>query len=196
MNKLNLAFVFPLGILLSCTKTLGRQGNMKLVKKSIYEYSFKRLNGETVSMQDFKGKYILIVNVASRCGYTKQYKSLQSLYEKYQDKLEIIGFPCNQFGWQEPGTSSEIQSFCETTYGVTFTMANKVDVKGDKQDPIYQFLTNQVVNGKKTFLCLGILINSWFLLKEIGWLILIQESSLRVIKLLLFFSSFFFFLFG
>ncbi|CAI8266191.1 MAG: Hydroperoxy fatty acid reductase gpx1 [Bacteroidetes bacterium MED-G17] len=149
MNKLNLAFVFPLGILLSCTKTLGRQGNMNLVKKSIYEYSFKRLNGETVSMQDFKGKYILIVNVASRCGYTKQYKSLQSLYEKYQDKLEIIGFPCNQFGWQEPGTSSEIQSFCETTYGVTFTMANKVDVKGDKQDPIYQFLTNQVVNGKK-----------------------------------------------
>ncbi len=128
---------------------MGKDGQKNLSRKSIYEYDFQDINGKKINMRKYEGKYILVVNVASRCGYTNQYASLQRLYEKYHDKLEIIGFPCNQFGWQEPGSQSEIKKFCQSKYGVSFTMANKIEVKGSNQHPIYQFLTKKAINGKK-----------------------------------------------
>lgn len=111
--------------------------------KTLYDYSFKTIDGETKSFADFKGKKILIVNTASKCGYTKQYKDLQALHEKYGKQLVIIGFPANNFGSQEPGSNKDISAFCEQNYGVTFLMAEKVDVKGDQIDPLFQFLTAQ-----------------------------------------------------
>lgn len=115
--------------------------------KSIHQYEYTSISGEKVSFETYKGKYILIVNVASECGFTPQYEDLQKLYEKYQDKLVIVGFPCNQFGHQEPGNEAEIQSFCKKNYGVTFPLSEKVDVKGDEQCEVYQFLTKEELNG-------------------------------------------------
>jgi len=117
---------------------------------SFYSLSIKSLDGsKTINFSDFKGKKVLCVNVASECGYTPQYKDLQELSEKYQDKLVIIGFPCNQFGGQEPGNASDISTFCQKNYGVTFLLTEKIDVKGDKQHSIYKWLTNKVLNGKE-----------------------------------------------
>jgi glutathione peroxidase len=119
-----------------------------LPSESIYDIKINGLNGQAINLSDYKGKYILFVNVASKCGFTGQYEDLQKLYDKYQDKLMIIGAPCNQFGGQEPGTAQEIQSFCQANYGVTFLMTEKLDVKGDNQHPLYQWLTKQSKNGK------------------------------------------------
>jgi len=119
-------------------------------KPSVYDISITGLTGEKIDLSTFKGKKILIVNTASECGFTKQFADLQKLHEKYQDKLVIIGVPCNQFGGQEPGNSQEIQSFCQVNYGVTFLMTEKVDVKGDKQHPLYQWLTKMELNGVKS----------------------------------------------
>lgn len=113
---------------------------------SIYDYSFISIDGETVSMEKFKGKKILFVNVASKCGFTGQYKELQELHEKFGDKVVLIGFPCDQFGGQEPGTEEEIKGFCQKNYGVEFLMASKIDVKGDNQHPVYQWLTQVGLN--------------------------------------------------
>lgn len=110
---------------------------------SIYDYSFKSLEGKDVKMSSFKGKKILIVNTASKCGFTKQYKDLQALYSEYGNDLVIIGFPANNFGNQEPGTNGDIQEFCEQNYGVEFLMAEKVEVKGDQIDPLFKYLTTQ-----------------------------------------------------
>lgn len=111
---------------------------------SIYEFSVRKLNGETVQLSAFKGKVLLIVNTASECGLTPQYKELQQLYDLYQDQgLVILGFPCNQFGGQEPGTAEEITNFCSLNYQVTFPMFEKIDVKGPNADPIYRYLTEQ-----------------------------------------------------
>jgi glutathione peroxidase len=110
---------------------------------SIYDYSFKSLDGKDVKMSSFKGKKILIVNTASKCGFTKQYKDLQALYSEYGNDLVIIGFPANNFGNQEPGTNGDIQEFCEQNYGVEFLMAEKVEVKGDQIDPLFKYLTTQ-----------------------------------------------------
>ncbi len=117
--------------------------------KSIYDYSIESIDGEMINLKDFKGKKILFVNVASKCGFTPQYKDLEKLFEKYQDKLVVIGFPCNQFKNQEPGTLKEIKTFCSNNYGVTFPMTVKVDVKGENQHPIYQWLTKKELNGVK-----------------------------------------------
>jgi glutathione peroxidase len=111
-----------------------------------YNLSIHQLNGENLDLHAFKGKYILCVNVASKCGYTPQYTDLQKLYEQYQNKLVIIGFPCNQFLGQEPGGAEEIATFCSKNYGVTFPITEKIDVKGKNQHPIYQWLTNQKLN--------------------------------------------------
>jgi len=119
-------------------------------KASIYDISIKSLSGEKIDLAKFKGKKILFVNTASECGFTKQYADLQKLHEAYKDKLVVIGVPCNQFGGQEPGTLSQIQSFCEVNYGVTFLMTEKVDVKGDNQHPLYAWLTNKELNGVKS----------------------------------------------
>jgi len=111
--------------------------------QSIYDYSFKTIDGQSKSFADFKGKKILVVNTASKCGFTKQYKDLQKLHELYGKNLVIIGFPANNFGSQEPGSNEEINAFCEQNYGVNFLMAEKVDVKGDGIDPIFAYLTTQ-----------------------------------------------------
>ncbi|MFM2195603.1 MAG: hypothetical protein RL092_1203 [Bacteroidota bacterium] len=116
-------------------------------KMSFYDLTYTTIDGKSASMSDFKGKYVLCVNVASKCGYTPQYKQLQALYEKYQDRLVIVGFPCNQFLGQEPGTNEEIVTFCEKNYGVSFPLADKLDVKGKNQHPVYQWLTNKTLNG-------------------------------------------------
>jgi glutathione peroxidase len=117
--------------------------------KHVYNIEIKSISGEKINLVDYKGKKILFVNVASECGFTPQYEGLQELYELYQDKLMIIGVPSNQFGGQEPGTAEQIQSFCKLNYGVTFLITEKVDVKGDKQHPLYAWLTKKENNGLK-----------------------------------------------
>lgn len=113
---------------------------------SIYDIQISSLMGEQIDLRNYKGKHILIVNVASKCGYTSQYKELQELHEKYKEKLVVIGVPCNQFGGQEPGSASEIQSFCQKNYGVEFLITEKVDVKGDNKHPLYNWLTSKALN--------------------------------------------------
>lgn len=109
-----------------------------------YDYKVKNISGEEVSMSDYKGKVVLIVNTASKCGFTKQYEGLEELYEKYKDQgFVILGFPCNQFGSQEPGGNAEIKNFCTSTFSVTFPMMSKIDVNGDDADPLYKFLKKE-----------------------------------------------------
>lgn len=117
--------------------------------KNIHDYSFKSIDGKTIKLSDFKGKKILFVNTASECGYTPQYKQLEELHKKHGNKVVVIGFPCNDFGGQEPGSEKEIAAFCEKNYGVTFLMAEKITVKGDKTHPIYKWLTSKELNGVK-----------------------------------------------
>ena len=111
---------------------------------TIYDFTVKNNKGEDVSMSQYKDKVLLIVNVASKCGYTKQYSGLQALYEKYKDKgFVILGFPCNQFANQEPGTDAEILSFCQVNFGVTFPLFKKIKVNGKDADPLYVYLKEQ-----------------------------------------------------
>lgn len=114
-----------------------------IMASSIYDFKVPGLTGNQINFSDFKGKKILVVNTASKCGNTPQYETLEKLYETHKDKLVIVGFPANNFGGQEPGTSGEIQEFCKKNYGVTFPMADKISVKGDDMAPIYKFLTEQ-----------------------------------------------------
>ena len=108
----------------------------------VYEFKLKNLEGKPTSLADYKGKVVLLVNVASKCGYTPQYKGLQALQEKYQDKgFTVVGVPCNDFGAQEPGSSEEIRKFCTENYNVTFPLTEKVHVKGPEQHPLYARLT-------------------------------------------------------
>jgi glutathione peroxidase len=120
-----------------------------LESKSIYDISINSLMGEKINLSEFKGKKILFVNVASKCGFTPQYTDLQKLHSTYCEKLVLIGVPCNQFGKQEPGAAEEIQTFCEKNYGVDFLMTEKIEVKGDNQHPLYQWLTIKENNGVK-----------------------------------------------
>tara|TARA_B100000676_G_scaffold35442_1_gene33425 strand:- start:120 stop:653 length:534 start_codon:yes stop_codon:yes gene_type:complete len=117
--------------------------------KSIYEIKINDIWGDAIELNDFKGKYILFVNVASECGFTGQYKDLQKLHEEYGSKLVVIGVPCNQFGGQEPGESHEITAFCTEKYSVTFLMTEKIEVKGSNQHPLYKWLTDKNSNGMK-----------------------------------------------
>jgi glutathione peroxidase len=115
---------------------------------SIYQFKVEDLSGNTFDFASLKGKKILIVNTASKCGYTPQYEQLEAIYNKYKNKnLVIIGFPANNFMWQEPGTNAEIATFCKSKYGVTFPMMAKISVKGKDIHPIYQFLTQKKLNG-------------------------------------------------
>ena len=115
--------------------------------KTVYDFKLKTIDGESISLSKYKGKKLLLVNVASECGYTPQYKELQELSEKFKDKLVVIGFPANNFGAQEPGDNSEIKTFCTKNYGVTFPMMAKISVKGNDTDPLYLFLKNKEENG-------------------------------------------------
>ncbi|HYF32132.1 MAG TPA: glutathione peroxidase [Chitinophagaceae bacterium] len=114
--------------------------------KNIYDFKVKALDGSEIKFSKYKGKKLLIVNTASKCGYTPQYAELQQLYDTYKDKLVIVGFPANNFGQQEPGSSLEIAEFCQKNYGVTFPMADKVSVAGDDIHPLFKYLTEE---GKK-----------------------------------------------
>src|SRR4029453_4385619 len=114
-----------------------------LTGSSIYDFKVPGLTGGTINFADYKGKKILIVNTASKCGNTPQYEDLEKLYEKYKDKLVVVGFPANNFGAQEPGANGEIAEFCKKNYGVTFPMAEKVSVKGDDIDPLFKWLVQQ-----------------------------------------------------
>src|SRR4051812_35615602 len=109
---------------------------------NLYDFSVRKINGTNATLGDYKGQVLLIVNVASKCGLTPQYKGLESLYEKYHAKgLEVLGFPANEFGAQEPGSNTEIQEFCSTNFGVKFPMFEKIVVKGEGQHPLYKYLT-------------------------------------------------------
>jgi glutathione peroxidase len=111
---------------------------------TIYDYQVKNIRGEEVSLADYRGKVVLIVNTASKCGFTPQYQGLQKLYEQFQAQgLEILGFPCNQFGSQEPGTEEDIAQFCSLNYGVSFPMFAKVDVNGEGADPLFKYVTKE-----------------------------------------------------
>ena len=117
---------------------------------NIYNTEINSLQNTPILLSDFKGKYILFVNVASKCGFTPQYKDLEELHKTYNDKIVVIGVPCNQFGKQEPGSSSEIETFCEVNYGVSFLITEKIDVKGKNQHPLYTWLTSKKLNNKKS----------------------------------------------
>lgn len=118
-----------------------------LPEKSIYDFVMKNIDGQDIKMEQYRGKVVLIVNVASKCGYTKQYEGLQKMYLKYQDQgFLILGFPANNFLSQEPGTDEEIKTFCSTRYNVTFPMFSKISVKGDDKHPFYRFLTEKQTN--------------------------------------------------
>ena len=114
--------------------------------KSVYDFKVEALDGGTIDLSAYRGKKILIVNTASKCGYTPQYAGLEKLYEKYKDKLVIIGFPSNNFMFQEPGDAKKIREFCTANYGVTFPMAAKIDVKGKDKHPLYIWLTEKKYN--------------------------------------------------
>jgi glutathione peroxidase len=112
--------------------------------KTVYDFTLSSIDGQPAPLSAYKGKVVLLVNVASRCGFTPQYTALESVYEKYKDRgLVIVGIPANNFGSQEPGTNSEIKTFCSTKYHVTFPMMSKISVKGSDQAPLYQFLTDK-----------------------------------------------------
>lgn len=175
--------VLPILLTSGCgnRKSNSTQNNNQIkadMKKEFHQFSIPSLTGDsTIDMSSYKGKKILIVNVASKCGFTPQYEGLEKLYEKNKDRLVIIGFPCNQFMGQEPGSAEEIQQFCSATYGVSFPMTEKVDVLGTNQHPIYQWLTTESLNGKGNYKV------SWnfnkFLLDENGKLLAHFESKVK-----------------
>ncbi|TCK64883.1 glutathione peroxidase [Winogradskyella wandonensis] len=117
--------------------------------ESLYDIAINSLQGNKIDLSEFKGKKILFVNVASKCGFTPQYRELQELHDTYSDKVVVIGVPCNQFGKQEPGSNSDIQEFCQVNYGVSFLITEKIDVKGENQHPLYRWLTKKAINGKQ-----------------------------------------------
>ncbi len=122
------------------------------MKESIYDFKVKDIDGNEVAMSDYKGKVLMIVNVASKCGFTPQYDGLQKLYDNYKDQgFVVLGFPCNQFGAQEQGGETEIKDFCKTNFSITFPLFAKIDVNGDNADPLFLFLQN----AKKGFMDTG-----------------------------------------
>lgn len=136
------------GVLLLLMATSIVAQNKSVMSKTIFQFKVEDIYGETFDFSTLKGKKIMIVNTASKCGLTPQYEDLQTLYENYQDKdFVIVGFPANNFLRQEPGTDEEIVAFCKANYGVTFPMMSKISVKGNDMHPLYQFLTTEALNG-------------------------------------------------
>jgi glutathione peroxidase len=142
MKKIIYLF-FLIGYLNTFAQTLSNS------KESLYDIKIEGIDGKIIDLKKYKGKKILFVNVASECGFTKQYDGLQELYSTYKDKLVVIGLPCNQFGGQEPGAAEEIQTFCRLNFGVDFPLTTKIKVKGKGQHPLYEWLTTKAKNGKK-----------------------------------------------
>ena len=131
-----------LGLLLTFTTATAQNTTV-----SLYDIPLTDISGAPLDLSQFKGKKILFVNVASKCGFTSQYDGLQELYNTYKDKLVVIGLPCNQFGGQEPGNAKEIVTFCKANYGVDFPLSSKIEVKGASQHPLYRWLTSKTQNG-------------------------------------------------
>lgn len=126
---------------------IGEYAEASTLKKSLYKYKMKDIDGKEVKLSKYKGNVLLVVNTASKCGYTPQYEGLEATYEKYKSRgFYVLGFPANNFGGQEPGTESEIKEFCTTKYKVTFPMFAKISVKGTDQDPLYAYLTSKEKN--------------------------------------------------
>ena len=144
-NSLSLRIV----VFLVCALMNNLKANKLHEKKmnNFYDITIKNINGNNIDLSKLEGKHILVVNVASRCGYTSQYEGLQKLYEDNKDQIEIIGVPCNDFGRQEPGTASEIKEFCSINYGVEFTLTEKQSTKGKSKSKLYHWLSNPDLNG-------------------------------------------------
>jgi glutathione peroxidase len=146
-----LALAIPIVAFASIALTWGggdplKEGE-KMAEKSVLDFTMKSIDGDDVKLDSYSGKVLLLVNVASKCGYTPQYRGLESVYKKYKEQgLVVLGFPANNFFWQEPGTNEEIKTFCSTKYNVTFPMFAKISVKGDKIHPLYKFLTSKQTN--------------------------------------------------
>jgi glutathione peroxidase len=147
--RLFIITVLAAAISIGCARVESRpktqENNMS--STSFYDFKVKTIDGKDFDLKSLKGKKVLVVNTASECGYTPQYKDLQALHEKYKEKLTIIGFPANNFGGQEPGTNVEIKGFCEKNYGVTFQMMEKISVKGSDMHPLYKWLSTKEQNG-------------------------------------------------
>ncbi|SIN71823.1 glutathione peroxidase [Algoriphagus halophilus] len=151
-----LVFLLALVTLFSCQRTLERPEVLQAgfftptsipMESTFYDFKMKDLDGKEIDFSQYKGKKLLIVNVASKCGYTPQYAALQELNEKYGDKVQVLGFPANNFGGQEPGSNEEIKSFCSENYGVTFPVFEKISVKGFDKHPLYRWLSDEKMNG-------------------------------------------------
>ena len=145
LNSLKAAATLIAAYLFTASSAVGQKDREPIV--SIYDVEIASLMGDPIDLADFKGKKILFVNVASKCGFTPQYAGLQELHTTYGDQLVVIGLPCNQFGSQEPGDAGEINTFCEKNYGVEFLITEKIEVKGANQHPLYQWLTMKSNNG-------------------------------------------------
>lgn len=134
-------------LLIACASFIPKKDKMEKKKKTIYDFKIKGLDGSTIDFSQYKGKKILIVNTASKCGFTPQYAGLEKLYANHKDNLIIVGFPSDNFGGQEFQDNKDISSFCQKNYGVTFPLTTRVDVKGENITPIYQYLTQKSENG-------------------------------------------------
>lgn len=143
-------YVLAIAFLLFLSKTDAENKNKgNSMEKNIKQVTVKDIDGKSVKLSDYKGKVLLIVNVASYCGFTKQYSGLEQIYKQYKDKgFEILAFPCNQFGEQEPGTNEEIKNFCSSKFDVSFKLFDKIDVNGSNKSPLYSILTDNEITGK------------------------------------------------
>ena len=143
-------YVLTIAFLLFLSKTDAENKNKgNSMEKNIKQVTVKDIDGKSVKLSDYKGKVLLIVNVASYCGFTKQYSGLEQIYKQYKDKgFEILAFPCNQFGEQEPGTNEEIKNFCSSKFDVSFKLFDKIDVNGSNKSPLYSILTDNEITGK------------------------------------------------
>ncbi len=144
MMRTSYFFSFILLILFSSVLVSQPKEQTAVDKKSIYDFTMRTIDGKEKSLSDYKGEVLLVVNVASQCGYTPQYKDLEEVFEKYKGKgFRILAFPANNFGEQEPGSDQEIKTFCQTNYSVTFDLFSKISVKGDDQHPLYSYITKE-----------------------------------------------------
>jgi len=144
-----LILLLAVTLLVACTRIESRPDNLptQMNKSSFYDFKMKSIDGNEIDFSGFKGKKVLIVNTASECGFTPQYEDLENLNKKYGDKVTIIGFPANNFGGQEPGSNSEIKTFCSKNYGVGFLMMEKISVKGNDVSPLFKWLSSKDENG-------------------------------------------------
>ena len=147
MKKILLLIIVTAGCGFKDVRTKPDDLSQRQTNGSIYDFKMKSLDGQAIDFSIYRGKKLLIVNVASECGYTPQYAGLQQLHQKYGDKITILGFPANNFGGQEPGTNREIATFCKENYGVEFQMFEKISVKGEDMHPLYKWLSGKEFNG-------------------------------------------------